>query len=233
MSRLIAFRPVHVMLFMCVVGGLMAWSGCTKAPQQPSSQPPIDAIALKPIKVEADTPYAHVFKPLDGHWKGTFAIYTDTRGQTGASSRRPTIEELDPKVWKAGEPYALQMTIDVDQRYTSESPYFQRVVIQDTYTDAEGNPKTVRSEGVNKVQEGKLWCVVVKPDETVIHTGESRGDGVLIWSRELLKPAIKVEYFYEEVQGDTYSITGWGIYAGDQPDQGPRMYFHGVYQRAP
>lgn len=197
----------------------------------PNTPPPTGApaavldLSAPPPVTDADRPLAGAFAPLDGVWKGTFRIYTDTRGQRDA----PNPERLDPAGF-AKPPYALQSQISVTQRYTSESPYFQRVVIEDTYTDGSGQMRVVRSQGVNKVQDGKLWCVVVKPDDTVVHIGEHPDAKTLIWSRDVRDP-LRVERFDEVVEANTYTIVGWGKYAGDDPAKSPRMFFHGVYTR--
>lgn len=45
--------------------------------------------------------------------------------------------------------------------------YFQHVEITDRYRDANGEYVAVENCGVNKIKGGKMWCVVIKPDETV------------------------------------------------------------------
>lgn len=189
------------------------------------AQPAIEDLERAPRVVEADRKWADVYEALDGTWRGTFKIYVDTRGQR--EGPRPTT--FDPAKFEA-EPYALQQVIDVEQVYTSESPYFQRVAIQDTYTDGNGQTRVARSKGVNKVQDGKLWCVVIKPDDTVIHTGTTDGEETLIWERDVRDPT-RIEYFREEVKADTYTIHGYGYYGSDDPEKSPRLYFVGIYTR--
>jgi hypothetical protein len=168
---------------------------------------------------------AGVFSLLDGHWKGTFHIYSHSQGQRpGPRPLGLTPEQL------AQAPYQQTQTIEVEQVYRSESPYFQRVEIKDTYRDATGQSKTVESRGVNKVQNGALWCVVKKPDETVIHQGSTDGASTIIWQRDLPKP-LKVEYFRETVTPTTYTIVGFGYYGNDDPKLAPRTFFWGDYQR--
>ncbi|NJL76187.1 MAG: hypothetical protein HC892_15380 [Saprospiraceae bacterium] len=120
--------------------------------------------------------------------------------------------------------------IEVEQLYSSKSPYFQKVWIKDTYKDSEGKVKTVKSKGVNKVQGGKMWCVVVKPDETVIHTGRTEGKQTIIWQRHEKNPQ-KVEYFKETVDTSLYEIIGYGYYDGDELNLSPRYWFYGKYSR--
>ncbi|RMH16092.1 MAG: hypothetical protein D6698_10185, partial [Gammaproteobacteria bacterium] len=115
----------------------------------------------------------------------------------------------------------------VRQRYHSESPFFQRVEIEDHYP-AKG--RTVRSRGVNKVQEGKLWCVVQKPDETVVHRGALLDGKTIVWSRAEEHP-LKVERFRETVDSNRYTIIGWGYHEGDDPTRMPRWWFRGRYRR--
>ncbi len=187
---------------------------------------PVDNISTAPPIVEADKAYAYVYQLLDGHWKGVFKIYEDMtpseRGENAlkdidvAHLRKPTLK--------------LSSTIDVEQFYTSESPYFQSVVIKDIYKDAEGNKKIVESKGVNKVQNGKMWCVVKKPDETVIHEGILENEHTIIWQRNHQKPQ-KIEYFKETVQGDIYEIIGYGYYENDDTRLMPKYWFYGRYEK--
>ena len=182
----------------------------------------IDDIDRAPAVQTADQQYADAFKLLDGTWNGEFKIFVDTRGQVDGPSQ-PT--EFNPDDWKAA-PYQLASSIAVTQVYTSESPYFQRVEITDTY----GDGKVVKSRGVNKVQDGKLLCVVKKPDDLVIHDGALEGDDTIIWSRDRAEPKA-VEYFRETVAADTYRIVGWGYYGADDVSKAPRMYFDATYTR--
>jgi len=187
---------------------------------------PIANIEQAPTVVAADTHYADVFKPLDGVWHGKSYVYSDRRGQVEGVAQ-PT--QFDSTVIDS-LPLELELVIDVWQSYRSQSPYFQRVAIRDTYTDADGNNRVVESRGVNKVQNGKLWCVVVKPDETVIHSGSLEGEHTIIWQRSLDEP-LKIEYFRETVRHDRYTIIGWGYYGDDDPELRPEYWFEGRYRK--
>lgn len=199
---------------------LVVFLTACKAPEK-RGEVAIDDIETAPTVVGADAKWADVYKPLDGKWQGKFKIYADTRGQQPGP--RPT--SLDAATLEI-PPYRLSQTIDVHQHYESESPYFQRVRITDTYADG----RTVESRGVNKVQDGKMWCVVKKPDDLVIHEGTTDGSRTIIWSRDRESP-LAVEWFHETVEDDSYDILGWGYYGKDDPSLAPRMYFHGAYQR--
>ena len=118
----------------------------------------------------------------------------------------------------------------MQQHYVSESPTFQRVTIVDRYKDAQGRTRVVESRGVNKVQDGKLWCVVKKPDDTVIHRGTLAAAQTIIWQRERRSP-LAIEWFHETVHEQTYSIVGWGYYGADKPELAPRMFFRARYRR--
>ena len=118
--------------------------------------------------------------------------------------------------------------VEVEQTYRSETPYFQRVLITDTYRDGSGQTQRVESRGVNKVQNGKLWCVVRKPDETVIHNGSLVNKNTIIWQRDLRNP-LKIEYFRETVKQDEYSIIGWGYYGDDNPEKSPKYWFRASF----
>ncbi len=186
----------------------------------------IDNISTAPPVVQSDEAYANVYQLLDGHWKGVFKIYEDmTPGERGENSltdisvvhlRKPTLK--------------LSSTIEVEQFYTSESPYFQRVVIKDTYKNAEGNKQIVESKGVNKIQNGKMWCVVKKPDETVIHEGILENEHTIIWQRNNQKPQ-KIEYFREMVKENVYEIIGYGYYENDDSKLMPKYWFYGRYEK--
>lgn len=186
----------------------------------------IDDISYAPKVVEADEQYADVYKPLDGNWKGIFKIYEDqSRGKRSENDlKNLTVDHLRRPSLK------LSNTVEVEQTYTSESPYFQRVEIKDTYTNEDGETTNAVSEGVNKVQNGKMWCVVKKPDETVIHEGNTEGEHTIIWQRSEQKPQ-KVEYFKETVEETVYEIIGYGYYDGDDLELSPRYWFYGKYEK--
>ncbi len=180
----------------------------------------IDNIETPPRVSPADTAYADVFQPLDGRWAGTFYIYQ--LPQPGPKKR----EQLYPPRLDTAR-LERSGALEVRQQYTSVSPYFQRVAITDIYPE---KGDTVRSEGVNKVQDGKLWCVVRKPDETVVHRGAIAGDHTVTWSRNERSPQ-RIEYFHETVTDSVYAIRGWGYYAGDDTTRMPRYWFSADYRR--
>jgi len=168
--------------------------------------------------------YSDVFKPLDGQWKGKFHVYEDTRGQQKTNPQPVNIDVTTIK----NLPLKEILIIDVEQNYTSENPYFQEVLIKDTYTNKDGTKRVVISNGVNKVENGKLLCIVNKPDEQVIHTGKTGGKNTIIWQRHIKDP-LKIEYFKETVEKDKYTIVGWGYYGDDDPGLSPKTWFYGLY----
>lgn len=170
--------------------------------------------------------YADVFAPWNGKWKGQFIVYNDPNGQKKGEAQPKEISKtlLD----QMGLEESLR--IDVLQEYHSTSPYYQTVRILDTYKDAEGKENTIESTGYNAVEEGKLLCVVNKPDEQVIHQGMIPADSTIIWGRDLSDPT-KVEYFYEEIKANTYFIVGWGYYGEDDPELTPKTWFYAAYDR--
>lgn len=195
-------------------------------PNACKNQPAIENISEPPPVTEADQEYANVFKPLDGRWAGTFRVFVDTRGQVPGPAQphafgRATLDSL---------PLALQTTIHVEQQYVSVTPYFQRVIIQDTYTNSAGQNRVVTSHGANKVQEGQLWCVVKKPDKTVVLRGHLEAGHTIVWQRSVENP-FTIEYFRETVKGERYTIVGWGYYGDDDPQLSPRLWFRGEYLR--
>ena len=203
---------------------LVLFSACKANLSTGKEQNPEPAQAYTATAI--DEPFANVFKPLDGRWKGTFIVYEDTLGQ------RPENVQVRDVSWEMMKklPLKISLKISVEQIYTSTSPYYQTVRIADTYTEADGSLKVVQSEGVNKVENGKLLCIVNKPDEQVIHKGSIPTDSTIVWERSEKNP-LKIEYFYEEVTPRTYSIIGWGYYGDVDPNLSPPMWFSAVYER--
>ena len=117
--------------------------------------------------------------------------------------------------------------INVTQIYKSISDYFQTVRIEDYYPES---GKTEKSKGVNKVEDGNMWCIVEKPNETIIHEGILENENTIIWHSENASPQ-KVEYFQETVSNQFYEIFGYGYYEGDDISLSPRLWFYGKYQR--
>ncbi len=183
----------------------------------------INNIKTAPAVVEADKAFANVYEPLDGTWQGVFSIYEDPKPKKVNKDQliKLTKEQATNKRFKKS------YEINVTQVYTSESPYFQRVKITDY------NPKTKETEvshGVNKIQNGEMWCVVHKPSGTVIHEGSTDGPNTIIWQSQQDKP-LKVEYFYESISNDTYEIIGYGYYDRDDTKLMPRLWFYGSYDK--
>ena len=195
-----------------------------------NSQQAIDDISKRPKVTEADRKFADVFQSLDGKWQGEFFVYEDTLGQQKYDEkvRQTFLTSFEPG--NPGFSLKSQLKITVEQSYTSESPYFQRVEIIDLYTKDNGKVEIIKSVGVNKIQNGKLWCVVQKPDETVIHSGSLDGEDTIIWQRTIKDPQ-RIEYFRETVSSDEYTILGWGYYGEDNPQRNPKTWFYGKYVR--
>ena len=188
-----------------------------------SRQVPVNNIDRTPKESEADAAFANVYQSLDGSWRGKFLIYEDT----ARGPKQPGRLQNLTKDMLGTLPLRESSAIDVEQQYQSLSPYFQTVRITDHYPES---GQTVTSEGVNKVQDGKMWCVVRKPDETVIHEGALAAPQTITWQRSESDPQ-RVEYFWETVGAETYEIIGWGYYDGDDLELMPRFWFYGLYQR--
>ncbi len=189
-----------------------------------SAQVEIDNITKAPKVSNIDRPLANVYKPLDGTWKGTFLVKEDANPKpinTVGNLKSPKTMRLFIEASKTVN------TINVTQVYESESPYFQRVSITDNYPDT---GKTEQSVGVNKVQNGKMWCVVHKPNDTVIHEGSIPNKTTIIWQSSQKSP-LKVEYFYEIVTDAYYEIIGYGYYNNDDINLSPKLWFYGKYKR--
>jgi len=209
--------------FLFLGFSLISCTSDSTAEQEPLSSQVESAVPLSP-----DSSLAGVYAPWDGHWKGEFVIYTHPDGQL-STPVQPQITDLRELI---SHGVVEQNRLSVEQFYESESPFYQRVKIIDTYENAEGEEISVTSTGYNAVEGKELICVVNKPDEQVIHKGAFPQDSVLIWSRSWQAP-LKVEYFYEKVEGDTYSIIGWGYYGKDDPQKAPKMWFSAAYERQP
>lgn len=186
---------------------------------------PIDDIESAPEVSEADQAYADVYKSLDGHWKGQFFVF---EAKELAERDDAILYNLTRELIQQDR-LNIVNTLVVDQFYESESPFFQKVKIMDFYED---KGETEVSLGVNKVQDGKMWCVVRKPNETVIHEGSKEGENTIIWQRNEQNPQ-RVEYFRETVLPNTYEIIGWGYYEGDDQSKMPKTWFYAQYHRAP
>jgi hypothetical protein len=180
---------------------------------------------VEPKFVEADRQYADVFKSLDGSWKGTFTVYR----KQGRQSKKSDIPNPLDQTYLESLDLEIQDQIQVTQHYESMSPYFQKVKIIDEYR-RKGETLAQQSAGVNKVENGRLWCVVDKADERVVHQGALEGDHTIIWSRNERDP-LKVEYFRETVLEETYTIVGYGYYGDEDPGLEPPTWFYGAYQK--
>ncbi len=210
-----------IALFLSGFVILVALSQCKSSQfsESISKTPTVDP----PTFQEADKEYADVYKLLDGTWKGDFIIYEDTNPKalsdinlavlTMNHIKSPTLKEVN--------------RIKVTQVYTSESPYFQRVKITDFYPDS---GKEEIATGVNKVENGQMWCIVNKPEETIIHEGSTRGDNTIIWQSNQKSPQ-KIEYFQETVGADYYEIIGYGYYSGDDTTLSPKLWFYSRYEK--
>lgn len=216
-------RLSQLAIYLTILGFWFFSSQC-------NSQQAINDISTAPKATQADYKYIDIFKPLDGQWQGEFLVYEDTLGQQQYD------EQIQQKFLHTFKPSSLgfslrlQLKIDVEQTYFSESPYFQRVEIIDRYHDKDGEVKIVKSVGVNKIQDGKMWCVVKKPDETVIHSGTLETKDTIIWQRKISDP-LKIEYFREIVTENEYTILGWGFYSDDKPGLNPKTWFYGRYEK--
>ena len=176
-----------------------------------------------PVLQKEDEVFANVFKILDGTWKGEFLIMEDPNPVA-----KDQVELTHLSIDQVKAPHLKTINkIKVEQVYTSESPYFQRVTIKDYYPDSQ---KEDVSQGVNKIENGQLWCIVNKPYEKVIHTGTTRGNNTIIWQQQQNSPQ-RIEYFQETVDQTFYEIIGYGYYEGDDTNLSPRLWFYGRYER--
>ncbi|GAA4276009.1 hypothetical protein [Aquimarina mytili] len=183
----------------------------------------IDNIEEIPGASQQDEQYANVYKILDGVWKGNFLIYEDQK-----QVPKNTIDLKNISLTSVQKDGLKQInSIDVTQVYASKNPFFQSVTITDIYPDTR---QKITSKGVNKIQDGRMWCVVKKPDETVIHQGSTEGKNTIIWERNE-KSSQRIEYFKETVSNDFYEIVGWGYYKGDDTTLSPKLWFYAKYER--
>lgn len=188
-----------------------------------NQQVPIDDIKDMPVASEADSAFNKVFSGLHGKWVGDIEVFRD---DSGAARDEDILHDLTPSVFNRPKVNSVQMMRSY-RRFESQTPYFQKADLQDVYL---ANNASVVSEGVNKVQDGKLWRVIHKPDETIIREGTMDGPETIIWQRNEQNPQ-KIEYFRETVSGDTYTVLGWGYYEGDDTSLMPRYWYYGFYKR--
>ena len=87
----------------------------------------VDDRTRRPRPTAADARWAGVFRVLDGSWRGSFHIYERPGGQA-AGPVRPRDLAVEPFPPRGLE---LRQTMEAEQTYRSETPYFQRVVIRD------------------------------------------------------------------------------------------------------
>jgi Tfp pilus assembly protein PilP len=177
-------------------------------------------------KTNGEQKYANVFKPLDGIWEGEFNVYIDTLGQR-AGLAQP--KEIDFDSVKKSS-LKLQSVIKAKHIYKSVDPFRQDGEIIDIIIKSDGSADTIISKATNYIENGKLKCVVHKPDETVIHDGEYLGNNTIVWQRKTNNP-LKIEYFKEIVIDNHYKIIGWGYYGKDDPNLTPRIWFYADYER--
>jgi hypothetical protein len=179
---------------------------------------------LTNLKVENTTDYANIFKLLDGTWQGKFYIYEDSLGQRVGKAQPKNISYK----YFQSLPLRLKSLIEATHIYFSENPYLQKGEITDIYLDENGDKQLVKSTAINKVDNGKLKCIVSKPDETVIHDGEYLSNNTIAWHRNIAQPK-RIEYFRETVDSLHYKIIGWGYYGNDDPALTPRTWFYADY----
>ncbi|MEL6676728.1 MAG: hypothetical protein AAFR61_31250 [Bacteroidota bacterium] len=217
---------MRYLLVSCMLIGLCL---ACRSPKEGKSPMEAQLPVKKGVWVGERDSLKDVFQPLDGHWEGEFLVFTNPEGQAPAPVRPRSLSAK--MIQDLG--YPITYKVQVHQHYESESPFYQTVRITDTYVNESGQADTVNSSGYNQVtEEGGLLCVVNKPDEQVIHNGSLPAPHTIIWERDLRDP-LKVEFFYESVQADTYSILGWGYYGDDDPQKAPKTWFMANYQRVP
>ncbi|MBK7380029.1 MAG: hypothetical protein IPJ03_13635 [Ignavibacteriales bacterium] len=175
-------------------------------------------------KKNSEQKYSDVLKPLDGQWQGEFKVYIDTLGQR-AGLAQP--KEIDFDSIKKSS-LKLQSVIKAKHIYKSITPFRQEGEIIDIITKSDGGADTIISKAINFIEDGKLKCIVTKPNETVIHDGEYLGNNKIVWHRKLSNP-LKIEYFKESVVDNHYIIIGWGYYGNDDPKLTPRIWFYADY----
>lgn len=169
---------------------------------------------------------ANVFQPLDGKWRGKFYVYTNPEGQSNSGSQP---KELSKEFLKS-LPLVIKDSVEVEQHYYSNSPFLQQVKIMDTYFQDDGTLRTVLSEGYNQVKDGRLICLINKPEEKVMHSGSWDGDNTIKWERNKEDPLV-IEFFLETVEDSVYTILGWGYYGEDDPELNPKTWFFAEYYR--
>ncbi|GAB4297790.1 MAG: hypothetical protein Kow0098_22430 [Ignavibacteriaceae bacterium] len=165
-----------------------------------------------------------IFSILDGRWEGTFYIYADTSDRLEYPAMPKEISEK----YFHSLPLKLVDSVSTIHIYHSENSFRQSGEIIDKYFDKKGRLRTVKSKAENYVENGKLKCLVRKPDEEVRHNGELIDKNTFLWYRKINNP-VKAEFFRETVDSLHYKIIGWGYYGNDDTNLSPRNWFYADY----
>ena len=188
----------------------------------------VEDISKVPTVTTADEAFADVFKPMEGKWVGELKFFEDL----SPSERNMDILEHPSTGYLRTPSMKLQGRAKVERSYQSESPYFQRVQVKETYYDeADVTLETSEYEGVQKVQNGKLWAISkIAADSTVVLKGTPIQDG-FAWKRSALRPKMQ-EYFEARTKSNVHEILGFAYRKGDDRKKMPRYWYYERYERS-
>lgn len=187
----------------------------------------IEDIDTVPVIEKNDEKFADVFQHLEGQWEGQLKIFEDL---SPSKREKKALQQLDMSDLRNPN-LKLQQIANVQRNYRSESPYFQRIEIQETYYDEEGKElEQLIYTGVNKVQKGNLWSVLQGRGDTLqLRAGKIMNDKLISWKRNEKAP-YRMDYIEEKRQENILELIGYTYGPEDNPKLMPRFWYYGRYE---
>ncbi len=182
-----------------------------------------DAWETPPSISSEDEKLANIFKKLEGTWKGNFITIKDHDPLLKTSIDMDNLK-LD-YVTKPG--LALINNMEVEQNFTSENPYFQKFTGYDFYPKEK---KTISSDGINKVENGKIFRTIKNPEGIKNFEGMVKNDSTLVW-KFAVEGSQKMEYYQETISENFIEIIGYEYTDLDRLDLAPLKWFYGKYKK--
>lgn len=188
----------------------------------------IENMDTAPSIEKSDEKFENVFQFLEGQWEGQLKVFEDL---SPTKRNKKVLNQLDMSYLR-NPSLKLQRIANVQRSYQSESPYFQRIEIQETYYDEEGKElEQLAYKGVNKVQKGNLWSVLQgRGDTLTLRAGKKRKDDGISWKHSEKSP-YRMDYVEEKRQENILELIGFAYQPGDNPKLMPRFWYYGRYER--
>ncbi len=187
----------------------------------------VEQIDYAPSTEKKDEAFAEAFHFLEGNWEGQVKVFEDL---LPATRTRKNLAPLDMSYLRMPG-LKLQRIASATRSYTSKNPYFQRVQIQESYYDEDGNPLGEQAySGVHKVQKGKLWSVLEKNDTLYVMQGNNRNRGGIFWEAQRQLPEA-MDYQEIFVQNGVLEMIGYAYDAENNRAAAPRFWYYGRYEK--